>query len=107
VSHKISHFDSGPFDHWARCRCGFTTKHHRTTDDCDDEVARHEADVERVRLALGTRNPTLKSQRDYYRQMSEDENVEPHDRRMWGILADELDRRLGKPITPEDQPTLI
>lgn len=107
MSHKVTFFNDRPFDHWARCRCGFTTKHHRQEDDTVDEVRRHEADIERIRLALGTRTPSLKSQRDYYRSMAENENVAPHDRRQWAVLADELERRLGQPITEADQPTLI
>lgn len=107
MSHKITTFNDGPLNKWARCRCGFTTSRYRFHDDVEDAVAKHEADVERVRLALGTRNPSLKSQRDYYRAMAEDENVAPHDRRLWANLAGELERRLGNPDANADQPTLI
>ena len=107
MSHKVTWFNERTFDYWARCRCGFTTKHYRMMDDVEDEVAKHEAAIEKVRLALGTRTPSLKTQRDYYREMADNENVSPHDRRLWGKLADELDKRLGQPITDDDQPTLI
>lgn len=107
MAHSIEHFDDVPFQNWARCRCGFTTKKCRTRQEAEDDVNKHWQEVERVRLHLGTRNPSLQSQRDYYRQMAEDENVTPHDRRLWAILADELDRRVGSPVTDADQPTLI
>lgn len=105
--HRVTYFEENPFSHYARCKCGFLTKKHRTKQDVEDEVRKHEDAIERIRLHLGTSNPSMKSQRDYYREMAENPNIEPHDRRLWGILADELDKRLGRPITEDDQPTLI
>jgi protoheme ferro-lyase len=102
MAHTITYYNDNPYERYARCRCGFTTQHYRTLDSVEDEVHKHEQQIERIRLALGTRNPTLKSQRDYYRQMAEDPNVEPSDRRLWARLADELDHRLGVQQTEQD-----
>jgi hypothetical protein len=105
--HKVTYYADDPFEKYAHCRCGFATKRHRTMDDVEDEVAKHERDIERIRLQLGTRTPSLESQRDYFRKMSDDPNVAPADRRQWGILADELDRRIEDPVQTANQPSLF
>lgn len=107
MAHKITYFADHPIEKYARCRCGFLTKRHRTMDDVEDEVLHHEANVNRARLQLGTRTPSLKAQRDYFRKMAENPNVEPHDRRLWGILADELDARVEDPTDNDDHPPLF
>lgn len=76
-------------------------------DSVEDEVLKHEENVNRARLQLGTRTPSLKSQRDYFRAMAENPNVEPRDRRLWGILADELDTRVEDPADNADHPALF
>ena len=106
MAHKITRF-TDDHEKYARCRCGFVTKKHRTRDDVEDEVRKHEEQIELLRLNLGTCTPSLASQRDYYRKMADDPNVSPADRRLWGTLADELDKRLGNPNADDDQPTLI
>lgn len=107
MSHKITYFADRPLEKYARCKCGFITKRYRTVNDVEDEVMRHEANVNRARLQLGTRTPSLKSQRDHFRAMAENPNVDPHDRRQWGILADELDTRVEDPAYTADHPTLF
>lgn len=105
--HKVTYFADRPLEKYARCKCGFLTKRYKNMDDVEDEVARHEANVNRARLQLGTRTPSLKSQRDYFRQMAENPNVEPRERRQWGILADELDQRVEDPADYADHPQLF
>jgi hypothetical protein len=105
--HKVTYYSDRPLEKFARCRCGFVTKRHKNMDDVEDEVARHEANVNRARLQLGTRTPSLKSQRDYFRMMAENPNVDPHERRQWGILADELDTRIDDAVTTDNHPSLF
>lgn len=45
------------------------------------------------------RRPTLRGTRDWFREQAEREDLPGADRRLWGMLADELDRRL-----PPDDP---
>jgi hypothetical protein len=107
IPHKITYYDEHPYQKWATCRCGFRTKVLTTRHGVEDEVLKHDADVQRMRLNLGTRNPSLKSQRDYFRSMAENPNVAPRDRRLWGMLADELDARVENPADSADQPSLF
>lgn len=95
MSHRITYEAPSPFEQYARCRCGYTTEKMRTRDMVEDEVAKHQDQVERIRLQLGTKNPTLKSQARYFREMADDPNVSPHDRRWWDRLATELEQRIG------------
>jgi hypothetical protein len=102
MGHRITYHDEDIWRQYARCRCGFITKEHRTRDNVEDEVAKHQADVERIRLHLHTGVPTLKSQARYYRDMAENPQVEESDRLLWARLADELEARLG-PTSAKDE----
>src|SRR5690242_21716285 len=97
MAHRVTYFfvkDSAT-PHRARCRCGQTSKQRRTKEQAEDDVTKHRADVERLKLQMQSRNPTLESQRDYYRSMADNPEVALKDRKLWGMLADELDIRLG------------
>lgn len=52
----------------------------------------------RIHLAHG-KNPSLSSQRDYFRSMEQGINTPASDRVLWKQLADELDRRLNEKPT--------
>jgi hypothetical protein len=105
--HRITYDADRPLEKFARCRCGFITKRYKNMDDVEDEIRKHQADIERIKLQLGTRTPSLKSQRDYFRKMAENEHISPKDRRQWGILADELDARIEDDVTPDNHPSLF
>lgn len=93
MAHKIVFFTEGVFKHWARCRCGFTTKVMKHKDDVDDAVNKHREEVIRLRIKLKGQ-PTLKAEWAYYVKMAEDPNVSEADRVLWKRLADELYPRI-------------
>lgn len=101
-NHKITYYDKEPY-FYARCRCGFVTKEFIHKWQVEDEVKEHERFVDRIRAYLGTSKPTLKSQRDYYLEMSEDPNEPPANRRLWKMLADELTPRVRERRQPEQE----
>lgn len=102
--HKIGYFEAGQFEHFARCRCGFTTPRMKTRQQVEDEVRKHEKFIERIRLHLGRNTVSLKATYDYYVQMANDPNVEGGDRVLWQRLAEELGPRVkDKSDTSEDQ----
>lgn len=51
--------------------------------------------------------PSLKETRDHYRRMSEDPDISKADRYMWGVLADEIDRRLNEGGADDGTQTLL
>jgi hypothetical protein len=94
-------------DRWgARCTCHWAPPTDEFRWQAEDQVLAHLDAVRRVRMHNGTDNPSLKSQRDYYRSMERDPNTSRHDRVLWKQLADELSHRLGDDVR-EDQPTLM
>ena len=112
ADHTATYIDRTAFDHTVRCSCGWmpdAKRKYATRQMVEDEFYRHYQMVERVRkhLAHGKGTPSLASQRDYYRLMANDPNVPEKDREQWKMLADGLDRRLGKPVTAEEQPELF
>lgn len=56
----------------------------------------HQEEVARIRAHLGTRNPSLKSQRDWFITQAENTDNPHDDRELWRQLADELDRFIAK-----------
>ena len=106
--HVPTYFNEAAFKHYAVCSCRkFRTKTHRSNDDAEDEFFKHIEMVERARLHLGTRTPSLKHQRDYYREQADDVNLPANERELWEQLADELDARLNDGERAEaDQPRL-
>jgi hypothetical protein len=107
--HKVTYFqiNQQPPNHTARCRCGWTPKRPLLTQQMvQDEVASHERDIDRVRLHLRHGSGTMRGDRDHALKMSEDPNVSEADRVLWQQLHGELDRRLGKVPTVDDQPEL-
>jgi hypothetical protein len=97
MSHKITHFalTVEPPKHFARCSCGFRTKDYLQPHHVGDEVLRHQNAVERLRLQLGTRTPSLKNQRDYFEEMAANEGLPEADRVLWARLAEEITQRLN------------
>lgn len=96
MSHTITYLDlKPPRTHGALCKCGWRADPQVTRQAVEDEVLRHEMFVQRVRTQLRVKNPTLRSQRDHYRNMADDETIRESERRLWKQLADELDARLN------------
>lgn len=96
-----------PFNCGARCQCGWSAERSTTWQKVQDQVMHHEVMVQRARAQLGSKRPTLRSQRDHYREMALDETNSQHERNLWTQLADELDQRLNDQAPPpEDQETL-
>lgn len=108
MSHKMTHLQVGnsqPFKHAARCKCGQYSGPLDQKWEVDDWVREHHAKIEVIKAYLGTKTPTLKSQRDYYLMMSENPEVVASDREMWKLLADELGKRVndGPAVWVQDQ----
>lgn len=61
----------------------------------------HVFEVEQLRASLGTRTPSLSSQRDYYQKMADDPRHSEGDRRLWHQLADELSLRVNNGVPPQ------
>jgi hypothetical protein len=110
MAHTMSVMERAPYDWMARCRCGWTPDPkkapYKTRDMVMDEVRKHETIVERARRAARWGGGTLKSELAHYRAMADNVEVRPADRAIWKQLADELESRLGRPPTPEEQPEL-
>lgn len=104
-NHTFKYIEDGATKHYARCSCRFQTKSHQHRWQVEDEVREHLTLIERVKSYLGTKNPTLKSQRDYYLERAEDPDETPANRRLWLQLAEELTPRV-KPTKGEtvDEP---
>lgn len=79
---------------------GTCTCRWRAPDVCDTAQAAEEAnlkhlrDVERVLSNSRKVPPSLKESRDYYRRQA-NTDTDPERARLWGQLADEIDRRLN------------
>jgi hypothetical protein len=79
----------------ARCACRQISKRVPMRWQAEDWEREHLDYIEKVKAHLGTRTPSLKSQRDYYRSKAEDPSVSAAEREQWAMLADGLDRRVG------------
>jgi len=75
--------------------CGWRPLRKETRHEIEDEFRKHIAEVQRARAALGRRNPSLKSERDWYRDQANNHTLPVREREMWKQLADELDHRLN------------
>lgn len=67
----------------------------------------HRVEVERIRAHLGTRNPSLKSQRDWFVKQAEDTENDPDDRALWRQLAEEIDRFVARKAPAMQQESLF
>jgi len=104
-NHKITHYEVEG-GRRARCRCGFQTLKYEHQWQVDDEVEKHHAKIERVRAYLETRNPTVKSQYQFFSEKADDPDETPENRALWRQLADELAPRV-KDKKPAPQETLF
>lgn len=82
--------------HTCRCACGWSPGKFATRQLVEDEVFKHQRDVERIKAHLVSREPSLRASRDHYRQMEADPSVSASDRVLWGRLADEIEHRLNE-----------
>lgn len=107
--HTIRYLEVGPFEHTARCRCGWVPKDpRRTVAVVQDDVAKHLHNVERVRFHFTWgRPPTLTAQRDYYLERANNPDEAEHDRHLWKMLADELSYRVNDGPPTEEQSSLF
>lgn len=93
--------DTGQYRAICSCRGSSSFFAHRW--EADDWRLSHLTLVERVRTHLNHgREPSLKAQRDYFRQQADNPLNPRDDKALWKQLADELDQRLNDaPPTPE------
>jgi len=84
---------------WCECTSRSPGFQHRW--EAEDWGIAHLHDVERVRIHLGNRNPSLVDQRNWYRDRAKND-PNPAYRKLWEQLAEGLDHRIGQP--PDDQP---
>lgn len=86
-----------------RCSCRMQSPVLPHRWEADDWTRAHLTTVERVRVHLRDRTPSLKDQRDYFRKQASratDETI----KRQWNELADGLDHRIG--TMPQHDETL-
>jgi hypothetical protein len=106
--HRIRYEASGTGqqrEHWATCSCRkWASVHHGSRKEVEDDATKHLNDVRKARLSLSRGNPSLASQRDYYRQQQDNTMQTPRDRALFRQLADELDHRLGVGHEADDEP---
>ena len=100
----MTYFDKTNGTWGGRCACGWAPKdlNHRSKSAVELEYTGHLQNVQRARTGLNRGAGTLKSQRDYYLQMASDKAIEPGQRRLWRLLADELTTRLNDQGDTED-----
>lgn len=90
----------------AICSCRGSSSFFDHRWEADDWRLTHLTLVERVRTHLNHgREPSLKAQRDYFRNQANDPLTPSSDRALWKQLADELDGRLND-APPEEQTQL-
>lgn len=90
--------ESYPPVHFIHCTCGWTRRG-LTKQPLEDEFLVHEAEALRLRASLSTTPPSLRSQRDYYRQQ-EEACEDERQRAQWKQLADEIEHRLNDSADP-------
>lgn len=93
-NHRVTYLGSGDRSQ-ARCSCKQKSPI-VTRGDAEGWWYDHLQEVERVRMHLGTRNPTLKSQHAWFVKQAEDTGNPVEDRELWRQLADEMERFLAK-----------
>jgi hypothetical protein len=92
---------AGADDAWqGRCSCRMRSPVYDHRWEADDWNRNHLAIVDRVRTHLA-RSPSLRDQYAWFSRQAE-QAADPEDRRLWGMLAEELGHRLGSP--PHDEP---
>jgi hypothetical protein len=95
---KVVGYEGGTWQ--AKCSCRTRSPVFDRRWEAEDWNRTHLETVARARAHLRDRVPSLKDQRDWFRKQAAkatDEQV----RRQWISLADELDHRLGRPVSQE------
>lgn len=96
-----------PGTQWVgRCSCRHVGKISPSHHDALVWGIAHLAEIERLRMHA-SRRPSLKDQRDYFRERSGDEALTDQERTLWTQLADELDARIGDREQPHTQDALF
>lgn len=104
-NHKTTIIDERD-KHRAICTCRAQSSSYDHRWEAQDWEFSHLNLVERVRTHLSHgKTPSLKSQRDYYREKEVDPNTPKDDRVWWKQWADELDHRLNDAVL-DDSPGL-
>lgn len=67
----------------------------------EDEIYKHNAQVERARASARRGTPSLQDQRDHFRKMA-GEDADPTSVALWERLASELDHRLNEAGASDD-----
>lgn len=109
MAHKVKYVQSESYPpvHRGTCKCGWHTPWEMQRQSAEDAGIKHEQEMEQFRARMSSHPPSLRNQRDYYRQQAEDEGYDPEQRRLWQQLADEIDHRLNEATDPmEGQGTL-
>lgn len=89
---KVIDHDNGEWQ--GSCTCRWISEA-GTRQEVEDFILKHHEMVQRARAALGTRTPSLKSQRDFYAQQADDPNNSREERELWRLLARGLTARLN------------
>lgn len=109
-AHKVTFIKRSEMDHTARCQtCGWTPdvkRRYVTRQMVEDEVAKHHAENNRVKMLLRSKVTSLEKERDHAEAKMNDPNVPDNERSTWRILYEDLSARCGHTPTPEEQPEL-
>ena len=90
----------------ARCSCEKRSEI-GSRGDVEEWHFRHTQEVERIRAHLGSRNPSLKSQRDWFVLQAENTDNSYDDRTLWRQLAEEVDRHIARSIPVQQTEVLF
>lgn len=107
-NHKIEYEQHTNLTWRALCACRNHSPLVDTKQEAEDWAVQHLAQVERARAALRPRNPpSLESQMAWYRKQAEDPGNPEKERRLWAMLADELESRVVGGTPPDDTERLF
>jgi len=106
-NHDISLIETIEGRAQAICKCGARSTYTSDRGAIDEWIFHHEALVEQVKAHLGSRTPSLKSQRDWFMSQADNTENSTDDRDLWRQLADEVDRHLTSRTPVRQDETLF
>lgn len=89
---------------FARCNCGESSgpNHYLVRQHAEDWIIAHEQQVARARANLRRGSGSLRTERDHAQRMLDDPNVTAADKRIWQIILDGANSRLGHETKEEE-----
>jgi hypothetical protein len=106
AGHRITYLEAMDGKCQARCSCKAKSTFGSRAD-ADEWTYRHHELVEQVKAHLGSKTPSLRSQRDWFRLQADDPENTRDDRDLWRQLADEVDRHMASKVPVIQSETLF